>query len=108
MKHTPGPWTCQLVTDGGRNLADDVIQPTYAINCRGHAWPIVLRSEAHANARVIAAAPELLAALKAAVETIRIWHGFGHTTDEAEVWALYQSSPEMKLIAAAIAKAEGR
>lgn len=51
---------------------------------------------------------ELLVALKFAVDTIRIWHGFGHTTDEAEVWALYQQSPEMRAITAAIEKAEGR
>ena len=52
---------------------------------------------------------ELLAALKIAVQTIEIWHNFPHPSAEhAEVWALYQASPEMRLIAAAIAKAEGR
>ena len=52
---------------------------------------------------------DLLAALKVAVETIRIWQsGSGTKQTEAEVWALYQQSPEMQLITAAIAKAEGR
>ena len=50
---------------------------------------------------------ELLAALRRAVETIRAWHNMGHYAGEADrVWALYQESPEMKAINAAIAKAE--
>lgn len=52
---------------------------------------------------------ELLAALKSAVETIRVWHNMGHYAGEADrVWALYQESPEMKAINAAIARAESR
>src|SRR4051812_46701963 len=51
---------------------------------------------------------ELLTALKRALETIRVWHNMGHYAGEADrVWALYQDSPEMKQINAAIAKAEG-
>lgn len=50
---------------------------------------------------------ELLTALRGAVETIRAWHNMGHYAGEADrVWALYQESPEMKTINAAIAKAE--
>jgi hypothetical protein len=52
---------------------------------------------------VTAAAPDLLTALKIAVETIKIWHG-----GPGLAWARYQASPEMRLIAAAIKNAEGR
>jgi len=51
---------------------------------------------------------ELLAALNLAVATIRIWHGIGMGPAESHAWFLYQDSPEMKKINAAIAKAEGR
>lgn len=45
---------------------------------------------------------ELLAALKTAKETIRVWHG-------PNEWEIYdRASPEMKAINSAIAKAEGR
>lgn len=55
------------------------------------------------------AATDLLKALKRAVETIRALHGIGlSTTAEEGMWRLYQSSPEMTEINAAIAKAEGR
>lgn len=50
---------------------------------------------------------ELLVALRSAVETIRTWHNMGHYAGEADrVWALYQESPEMKAINAALVKAE--
>lgn len=49
---------------------------------------------------------ELLAALKRAVRTIRTWHGMGMGPMEAQAWALYQASPEMKQINDAIAKAQ--
>jgi hypothetical protein len=62
----------------------------------------------HPNARLIAAAPDLLDALKRARDTIRNWHGMNEPDDMADaMWQLYQSSPEMKTINAAIAKAEG-
>jgi len=44
---------------------------------------------------------ELLEALKIAFGTIRAWHG-------EIAWDLYQDSPEMKIINAAIAKCEGK
>lgn len=51
---------------------------------------------------------ELLKALRDAVRTIRTWHGMGMGASEAQAWALYQASPEMKRINAAIALAEGQ
>lgn len=51
---------------------------------------------------VLAERTALLDALRIAVDAIKIWHGGG------ELWELYQASPEMRLINAAIALAEGR
>lgn len=52
---------------------------------------------------------ELLTALQIARETIRTWHSIGMPERFADgAWSLYQSSPEMRTINAAIAKAEGR
>lgn len=54
------------------------------------------------NAKLIAAAPDLFQALMMAKETIKIWHLMGN--DDMGAWALYQSSPEMKVINTAIEK----
>jgi hypothetical protein len=101
---TPSPWT--VVTGVCRNDhpdtsadvlgADDVV----VADCGCHPAAI-------ANAQLIAAAPELLAALHNAVRTIRTWHGMGMGAAEAQAWALYQASPEMQQITAAIVKASG-
>lgn len=87
MKFTPGPWVVEK--DNGY-LINGVIQVP---DCY---------EEHHADAALIAAAPELYEALKEAKEIIRIMHG-----DLA--WGIYdQHSPEMKRINNALAKAEGR
>lgn len=83
-QHTPGPWT--------RNRHDDIHDANGDLVC-GACGPEAADQEA--NARLIAAAPDLLAALSAA---------FIHERP---------SSPATKpawwdLAAAAIAKAEGR
>lgn len=68
-KHTPGPW----------NIVDDapgVMAPK--INARDTSWTIarLVRqsgpSEDNANARLIAAAPDLLAACKALMDPTRL------------------------------------
>ena len=67
------------------------------------------REDAEANARLIAAAPELLEALTEAVIALEIWHGMDLDDDTAKAaWELYQASPEMQKINAAIAKARGQ
>lgn len=51
-------------------------------------------------------AAEMLDALKLAKQTIRTWHGMGIIgRTEAQAWELYQASPEMKQINAALAAA---
>jgi len=87
MRHTPGPWTA--VADGG-----SVLIVTAA---RGNTMRVVddsPREEAAANARLIAAAPELLAALKEMLSSPT----YGNEPSESAV----------ELAIAAIAKAEGR
>lgn len=112
--HTPGPWAI----DGVRVFApafDEQVEitrddGTTAMHGRGLiALPYAPDGAHDANARLIAAAPDLLAALKRAVDTIRAFHGIGlNGPAEAGMWELYQQSPEMKAINAAIAKAEGK
>lgn len=59
-------------------------------------------AETDATSNLIAAAPDMLEALKTAKETIRAWHG-------PNAWEIYDRvSPEMRVINEAIAKAEGR
>lgn len=62
-KHTPGPW----VNDDGLVYGQETrerFQPSPSIDIfDAKEWPAELEREAHANARLIAAAPELLVAL---------------------------------------------
>lgn len=100
--HTPAPWTMV-----GREIFGNAFDGSARLICdrvRGGS-----PTAADANARLIAAAPDLLAALKRAVDTIRAFHGLGLPSHaEVEMWNLYQQSPEMQAINDAIAKAEGR
>jgi hypothetical protein len=92
-KHTPGPWTqsavnpLQIIGPGAVRIAE--------ANCYGEAV-LLNRNEAEANARLIAAAPELLAALKRALNHV-IMDGV-HQTD---------APAARKQIEAAIAKVQG-
>ena len=57
MSHTPGPWKAsEFIGDAGIEIVADG-------QCIARAYPLLQRD---ANARLIAAAPELLAALKEA------------------------------------------
>ncbi len=104
-KPTPGPWVV------GREAAIDY-RPYHITGADGGslvAWcagggpkRAIMGPEEGANARLIAAAPDMLEALRMAKETIRVWHG-------PNAWDIYdRASPEMKAINSAIAKAEGR
>lgn len=103
--HTPGPWHCvsigtshliaQASDEDFRFAIAKVFEQTY------HPSGIESnRDEARANARLIAAAPELLAALREMLAELdgRIApHGY-----------IYRDTGGMILARAAIAKAEGR
>jgi hypothetical protein len=98
-KHAPGPWEPVLVwaNRGGWPLKvgeDEDVRVSYAIK-DNNCGPIPLRV-AKANAELIAAAPELLAALKAMVELMNV----GWSASPEEVAA-------GNLALAAIEKAEG-
>jgi hypothetical protein len=43
-------------------------------------------------------------ALAEAIETLRCWHGMGMGAAEEDAWRLYQESPEMKRINAALVR----
>ncbi len=83
-----------------------VAEPTDEVVC---VVEDVIEERAVANAILIAAAPDLKAALHRAVDTIRALHGIGLSAKhEPNMWAPYQSSPEMTEINAALAKADGK
>lgn len=72
-KHTPGPWEVTEVNSGS-NLVYRKIRAAKCKNSSGSdsvgfagAYEMPDQKEAEANARLIAAAPELLAACKAAL-----------------------------------------
>ena len=76
LKHTPGPWTtrgkmdgsgsAQIRAEGGNIWIGGAMGSHYAADRRDHAgFPSDMEGEA--NARLIAAAPDLLEAAKAAV-----------------------------------------
>ena len=99
-KHTPGPWQAMLsgnvvyewTPPGGRSISCKIVARTTNHNAAPD-------TEEAANARLIAAAPELLEALKLAEERIV----------ELSAWAKIEAEGQtIAEIRAAIAKAEGR
>ena len=90
MAHTPGPWTIHL---WGDNEYDINAASETVCNVPGFDDDTVDADRAGANARLIAAAPELLAALKAHLP----W-----AEEPVQGWGAWADA------VAAIAKAEGR
>jgi hypothetical protein len=97
VKHTPGPWRVFLTKDGRRVIGIGELTGEGIADCGFGVWRGG-SAEAIANAYLIAAAPELLAALKAA-QAIRPgnWDD-DDDPDQAAAW---------RAVDAAIAKAEG-
>jgi hypothetical protein len=86
-KHTPGPWYCRPV-----NHPDPEVYACYEIQVDSDG---VFIDEAAANARLIAAAPEMLSLLK----RLRVWICIDERASDCKVtWDEYF---------AVIAKAEG-
>ena len=101
--HTPGPWTYRI--------AEGQIAVTHWIDADG-ALPVAdvkVQSASVANARLIAASPDLLEALEVALLHIeRMTYEAGRTGMEAEKWGTTAQPPgesDMMVIRAAIAKA---
>jgi len=101
MKHTPGPWVvgephptnaCAYVRAAGANKGDEIATLYHCSEGGGIGrdgiWPE--QPNRDANARLIAAAPDLLAMLKV-----------------AQLWLDVDGRFDMQGINAAIAKAEG-
>ena len=68
-QHTPGPWAAVPVYQGS---IDPLCDRPYQIQCEGVVIANVSSfvHEMQANARLIAAAPELLAALEATIDLV--------------------------------------
>lgn len=101
-KHTPGPW---CVWESQQGHGPTVIQgaaPDYSKPFRGYsiATPYLVAGQQMANARLIAAAPELLEACKAMAE---ILSRYPSRDPNGEIWG--NMVPE--IAKAAIQKAEG-
>jgi hypothetical protein len=127
-KHTPGPWRAvdrvgagwqidailpkgfkiqaSLLADGNNPSMLFTARERIVIQIADERWVQFETAEwkevQAANAALIAAAPDLLEALRAAREAMKANEEISGT------WDLYQHSPEMRLINAVIAKAEGR
>ena len=107
-KHTPGPWTYYLtVSDNGpvpqvQTVPVGPLGGTYAtMICTLSQTGKKSRTQL-ANARLIAAAPELLHALKAIAPIV---HAF--TQDELSVTTIREAHEILSRMQSAISKAEG-
>ena len=124
-KHTPGPWkvsdkmmtdelvcrhdtlgawvhSCRYIEGAGKLLATAPSNEPIGTGCSGHPQ-VESRDEMLANARLIAAAPELLDALKGLFEHCTMIHrAWGDGSNQKEADAAIAAGK------AAIAKAEGR
>lgn len=105
-EHTPGPWTIRF---GLNVMGKDVRYPSQerlVANAGGHAnniWNEQVTAENEANARLIAAAPDLLEALK---EILAAGESYVDSADEVK--AMLRFGRANDAARAAIAKAEGR
>lgn len=102
-KHTPGPWQihsdqapycCTIVGDIDGPLESGELVYTTVCDVADNDY-------FEANARLISSAPDLLEALRDAIDAVKVFHG-------PEAWDIYwEHSPECKRWRAAIAKATG-
>lgn len=108
--HTPGPWTIRWGTNVGavRSGAEWAIVAA----CGGFATNTDKgqhHDENESNTRLIAAAPELLAALKECADELEEWvaHHYGDDVHPALERKVYRDMEPVRIARAAIAKAEG-
>lgn len=102
-KHTPGPWrVAKTGTPSKRIFAGDELIATIRHFFRGADAIGPLPSQATANARLIAAAPDLLEACKQTLAEMRAYVG------ESEFDKSDPSQFVFDLLKSAIAKAEGK
>ena len=101
--HTPGPWVVESLPDEGPSIhtgGSGIARRIAGVDVGG--WKRTTLADAEANARLIAAAPDLLEALQAIAHFI-------HTTSAAEGGASKYSANVVAadMVRAAIAKATG-
>lgn len=106
--HTKGPWTTvfsdELHTALVTRKLDDYTYDDIAHVYNKSSTTMVLNTKTEANARLIAAAPELLEALKKAVSE---WEGW--ITDQLEGTRFFKEAmKKLEPIKHTIAKAEGK
>ena len=91
MSHTPGPW---------KTLPNEEFEWSGVADSTGHPLASCLNADRKANAHLIAAAPEMLAALKEEVDCAREF--------DSSSSAYQRAQESLENIKAIIAKAEGR
>ena len=99
MSHTPGPWNVartQSTHSHPTRFWETLVESSDGLVAVGHG---LTHQESDANAALVAAAPELLAALKTIAE---------NSAEENEWDAVEKLHANETLARAAIAKAEGR
>lgn len=100
MQHTPGPWDWFVGNSNGRGLIR-IERGSEAPDAGGHIASLTRGAENEANARLIAAAPELLAVL-GLIANADIKSVFNEVQARALLFDM------MERARAAIARAEGR
>jgi hypothetical protein len=121
VSHTPGPWAVQRLSHARDELWLQVGQasgrgPIARVNSTAEPMPkgcvaelkylVTPEDEQEANAHLMAAAPELLEALRPFASDLALWQtGF---PDDLRVPGLRVTAGHVRRAMAAIAKAEGR
>lgn len=105
MSHTPGPWSrqgqWQLRTDTGDWVDAECMEaPKWGII---GAWLDASSDESEANARLVAAAPELLESCRRLLEIVEAEYEADECPEDLDSWRA-----AVQLASDAISKAEGR
>jgi hypothetical protein len=137
VAHTKGPWTackqgscdCGFIWDASENIHVATAHDVSALGTDYYGSGLAVSAEEReANARLIAAAPELLEALKSVIESEALssveqlvtgWRGPADkpnpdhaknlgATIRTTCGRMYRLDAALKMVSAAIAKAEGR
>ena len=105
-KFTPGPWSVRPIDTPNQTL-QNFIQPLWVAGAKGESIVRITETthatataEDYANARLIASAPDLLAALNTLLDD-------RYLADESGDWECLNSDDHWLAARAAIAKAEG-
>jgi len=103
--HTPGPWEVAYLDHNGQRVVR--AEHIEVCTCWHHSVGSI-EKEMEANARLIAAAPEILAALKSAAAAIGDWSRPTGANGMTSASLSHPLMVEQRLAYDAIAKAEGR